>query len=482
MSMHEQYSRREMFEQNPDLLRELEQAFSIPADPGFDSGAATDSGRTEDADDTANAGESSRSNWPDPLTDEAYQGLAGETVRMIEPHSEADSAALLVQFLVGFGNLIGRQPYFVTEADRQRCNLYSVIVGQTAKGRKGTSLGQIQRILATIDADWNHNRVMGGLASGEGLIWAVRDPIQERQPIREKGRITGYEDVESDSGVTDKRLLVVEPELARVLQVAERETNTLSPIIRQAWDTGTLRILTKKQQAQATDSHISIIAHITKDELRRLLTDTAAGNGFANRFLWVCSRRSKLLPEGGALDTVDFAPILECLKAAVTFARNAHQMQRDEQARAIWREVYGELSEGKPGLLGAVTSRAEAQTVRLACIYALLDSCDTVKADHLMAALAVWQYCEDSARFIFGDALGDATADEILRELRSHPEGMTRTDIREHFKRNKTSAEISRALGILQEYGLARFEREQGEQGRPSERWYALTAVRGKRA
>lgn len=134
----------------------------------------------------------------------------------------------------------------------------------------------------------------------------------------------------------------------------------------------------------------------------------------------------------------------------------------------------GDLSEGKPGLLGAVTSRAESQTMRLACLYALLDCSAVVRGEHLAAALATWKYCEDSARFIFGDALGDATADEILRTLRSRPEGMTRNGIREHFGRNKLSAEINRALALLQEYGLARVERDQGEQGRPAEHWYAI--------
>jgi hypothetical protein len=119
--------------------------------------------------------------------------------------------------------------------------------------------------------------------------------------------------------------------------------------------------------------------------------------------------------------------------------------------------------------------------MRLACIYALLDCSQEVRREHLQAGLAVWDYCEASARYIFGDTLGDATADEILRELRAHPEGLARNDIREHFGRNKSSAEIGRALGVLHEYGLVRVEREEGEQGRPTERWYALTVVRGKR-
>jgi hypothetical protein len=420
--------------------------------------------------------ESTRVNWPQELREEAFHGVAGRLVRAIEPHSEADTAAVLIQFLIAFGNLVGRSAYFVAEADRHYMNLFGTLVGRTAKGRKGTSMGQVVRVLGAIDEDWLRGRVMGGLASGEGLIWAVRDEIRGNEPIKEKGRTVGHEEVVKDPGVTDKRLLVHEPEFARVLQVAERESSTLSAIVRQAWDTGNLRILTKTQPAKSTNAHISIIGHITKDELRRLLTDTAAGNGFANRFLWGCVRRSKLLPEGGALHTVDFAPIIRQIQDAAYFARSVREIKRDDRARAIWRGVYPALSEGKPGLLGAVTSRAEAQTMRLACLFALLDCSFTIKAEHLLAALEVWRYCEDSARFIFGDALGDATADEIIRELRQHPEGMSRNDIREHFQRNKPSAEIGRALGVLLECTLARVERtrEDDAQKRPTERWFAL--------
>jgi hypothetical protein len=423
-------------------------------------------------------GEITGPRWPEALRKEAYHGLAGEIVRAIEPHSEADPAALLIQFLVMFGNAIGRTAHFRAEADRHYANLFAVLVGPTAKGRKGTSYGQVMRVTGPVDAQWAQDRAMSGLASGEGLIWAVRDEIRERHPIRQGGRVVNYEEVVSDPGVLDKRLLVHEPEFARVLQVIERETNTLSAIIRQSWDSGTLRILTKKQAARATDGHISIIGHITCDELRRLLTDTSTANGFANRILWGCVKRSKLLPEGGALDAVQLEPILRRLSSAMEFARTAGEMRMDDSARAVWRAVYPELSEGKPGMLGAVTSRAEPQVLRIAMIYALLDRAARICAPHLLAALEVWRYMEDSARYIFGDALGDPTADEILRELRrQRPGGMTRTEIREHFQRNKKSAEVGRALGVLMEYGLVRVEKDERDdpsQKRPSERWFAV--------
>ncbi len=40
--------------------------------------------------------------------------------------------------------------------------------------------------------------------------------------------------------------------------------------------------------------------------------------------------------------------------------------------------------------------------IRLALLYALLDSSDNIRSEHLKAAVAFWKYAEDSARLIFG--------------------------------------------------------------------------------
>jgi hypothetical protein len=63
---------------------------------------------------------------------------------------------------------------------------------------------------------------------------------------------------------------------------------------------------------------------------------------------------------------------------------------------------------------GALTGRAEAQVVRLSLIYCLLDCANEIGKEHLKAALAVWDYCAASVRYIWGDTLGDPTADEML--------------------------------------------------------------------
>ena len=412
--------------------------------------------------------------WPDPLDEAAFYGLAGDIVRAIEPHTEADPVALLIDLLVSFGNMVGRNSYFVADGAFHYPNMFVVMVGRTAKGRKGTARVRVRNVVEPVEPDWAKDCVQAGLSSGEGLIWAVRDPIFKNEAIREKGKPTGdYQDVQTDEGVADKRLLITEGEFASVLRVAGRDGSTLSPTLRQAWDKGDLRTLTKNSPAKATGAHISIIGHITGDELRRYMDNTESANGFANRFIWQCVERSKCLPEGGKIHEVDFDPLRERLMRAVEFGKQPRKMQRDGEARAIWIKVYPELSEGKPGMLGAITSRAEAQVMRLAMIFALLDCSSLIRAEHIKAALAVWERAEQAARYIFGDALGDPVADELLAALRrAGAHGMTRTDIRDLFRRHKGKNAINQALASLLEYGYVRSEKcETG--GRTVEVWFA---------
>jgi hypothetical protein len=411
--------------------------------------------------------------WPDPPERAAYRGVAGDLVRTLAPHTEADPAALLVQFLVAFGNLVGRGPFFVAESARHYTNIFAIMVGRTSKGRKGTSWSQVRRLACAADPNWADHRVQSGLSSGEGLIWAVRDEIQKVETLRDKGVAVGQQTVTSDPGVADKRLLALEGEFALVLKVLARDTNTLSATIRHAWDTGDLRTLTKNSPAKATGAHISIIGHITRDEIRKLLTETDMANGFGNRFLWVAVRRSRSLPFGGDLAPDALEPYLKRLESAVRFARGEGEIRRDAGADALWAREYDRLSAGRPGLVGAILGRAEAQTMRLALLYALLDWSATIRVEHLRAALAVWEYCERSALHIFGDSTGDKALDALLRALRGAPGGLTRTEISEQvFHRNKAAFKISQLLAKLLEHDLAHQETTETG-GRPAERWHA---------
>jgi hypothetical protein len=103
----------------------------------------------------------------------------------------------------------------------------------------------------------------------------------------------------------------------------------------------------------------------------------------------------------------------------------------------------------------------------------MLDGADQIDLPHLEAALAVWEYCESSAAYIFGDAIGDPIADDILRALLTAGRGgMTRTDINNLFGRHQSSGRIEIALQLLVSKGRARPEAKQTG-GRSSQIWFA---------
>jgi hypothetical protein len=184
------------------------------------------------------------------------------------------------------GNVIGRAPFYQVESDRHCANLFAVLVGDSSKGRKGTSMGRFRAVMRCVDQLWSEDRIKGGLSSGEGLINEVRDPVQRYDADAGSFKIV-------DPGARDKRLMVVEAEFASALAAVERHGNTLSPLVRRAWDGGKLATMTRNSPLTATGAHISLVGHITTDELRARITRTEMANGFANRFLFALIRRSK---------------------------------------------------------------------------------------------------------------------------------------------------------------------------------------------
>jgi hypothetical protein len=175
------------------------------------------------------------------------------------------------------------------------------------------------------------------------------------------------------------------------------------------------------------------------------------------RKVFVAVKRSKRLPFGGErADDAEVEAFAIRLCDLAMLARTRHRIGMTTDARIVWEKVYTDLSEGSGGLHGAVTARAEAQVIRLALVYCLLDGVDAIDTPHLLAALAVWEYCNATARHVFGASLGDRTADEIARRLDSAgADGLTRTDIPDLFGRHLTAERIGAALELLRRKGRA---------------------------
>jgi hypothetical protein len=213
------------------------------------------------------------------------------------------------------------------------------------------------------------------------------------------------------------------------------------------------------------------VGHTTKDDLERYLDRTDVFNGFANRFLWLLVRRSKVLPNGGG--TPDLAAMIPRLQFALSAACNLGEMTRNPAAQALWEAVYERLTTPHDGLYGAVTARADPQVVRLSLIYSLFQTHTQIEEADLRAALAFWDYADESARLIFGTAPADPLPDLVLAKLRAAPAGMTRTELRDAFQRNLPAGKLLEALAKLRDRGDALCQSERtGQLGRPAERWF----------
>jgi hypothetical protein len=233
-----------------------------------------------------------------------------------------------------------------------------------------------------------------------------------------------------------------------------------------------MRVMTRANPLKATGAHISLLAHITIDELTRELSEVSAANGFANRFIWLAVRRSKLLPEPDPFEGPPVERLATWVGSALDAARTVTSMERDAEASALWRSVYGDLAVEKDGLTGSLLARAEAHVLRLSMLYALVDASRVIRLEHLTAALELWAYSERSVEHIFADVLGDPVADAILRALKVS-ESLARTDISAIFSRNESAARIASALQHLQAKGLAQVGHEETA-GRSKEIWRAV--------
>ena len=393
--------------------------------------------------------------WPAPMSEDARYGIAGEFLKMVEPRSEADPHAMIAQLYAGFGNIVGSNPHLKVEKTRHGTNLFVAVVGDTSKARKGTSWDRVLSILRPVDEEWLRDRVNSGASSGEGIINAVRDRSSPADP-----------------GIDDKRLLVFESDFSRALRAMERTGNTLSPILRSCWDGGDLSVLTKNSPLHATSTHVSCVVQTNGYELSESVGKSEIFGGLGNRFLWISARRLKLLPFGDESSGKGLRELSDRLRSAAIFARGVGRLELSMKARSLWIEEYPRLSSASPGLLGAMTSRAEPQVLRMAAICALMNESDTIRLPHLRVGLAIWEYALASARFLFGNTQTGKFERRLQRILEKAQGGLTRTEISSALNHHANADQIASALERLKERGLAK-SKNKLTPGRRAELWFA---------
>lgn len=337
--------------------------------------------------------------FPAPIGAAAWHGLAGEIVQSISPLTEAEPAGLLALILTIYGALAGHWKTLY-QGSHQAANIYTLLVGDSSHGRKGTAWGVARDVFAAAVPGWE-SILVPGLGSGEALIEHLRPP-----------------DDPKPGEMHEHRALILESEYSRLLSAMSRQGSTLSPVVRDAWDGQPIGRFLARSRTLVLWHHVALVAMITPQELRQVLTTTDQANGFANRHLHVAVRAARWLPFPESVRGA-VTPHLQPLRVAIAVAQQPGELRWSMDGAFAWEAFYNGLRAGRePGLLGAMLARAEAQVSRLALLYALLDRSSEITDEHLAAALAVWDYVVRSTVWVYGRSTGNRDADTLLRTLR----------------------------------------------------------------
>lgn len=389
---------------------------------------------------------------PAALDEAAFRGRIGEFVKAVSEHTEATDAGVLAHLLPIVGVLAGGGVH-VWAGGKQPARINAVVVGPTNCGRKGTACVPVDLLMKNVCPKWWGSQRTDGLSSGEGLIVKVAD------------------EKDDDGGTiyTEKRLQVIEEEFSRILVQIQRKDNILSQLIRSAFDTGDLRTLTVEPR-EANNAHISVVGHITPEELEERLNHIEMANGFGNRFLWFHVYSDKFLPNTEPIPGAVFKQFAKWIKGLKNVGAAAvdRRVPLSTSAQKLWEDIYLDLRRDKPEIAGAMQARGSSFVLRLALIYALArhPKPKQIQSDDLHSALAVWKYSAASVDYLFQSVTGDKFADKLLTLLDQGP--MTKTDFNKHLSVRQKNL-LSKTLEKLENDGFVEttVRRREGA-GRPA--------------
>ncbi len=351
------------------------------------------------------------------LDDAALHGLAGQFVRALAPHTEAHPVALLEHLLAEFSCAISRRPYIVLDGHQTPLIIWPCIVGERSKARKDTADRRIDGIFPKAGIHLQRGgKCIGTLLTGDVLIAALCNNPPKGVEIHR-----------------DPCLYLVQSQFGSVLQTIDGEQNSLASVLRMAWDGKTIVPPPPlSDRISAAEPHLVVVGHVTPDQASKYLNTTNKCRSIGDLFLWLSVERGQMLAQTSSPSDATMKPLYEALRNTVGFVHGTPgepmtfpnssspylEVTLSPEAAQCWEEVYPILSTSRPGQIGALLCRAEAYVLRIAALYALLDMRTCVDVPHLEAALALWNYAEESVERLFGNNLSVAECEHrILRAI-----------------------------------------------------------------
>jgi hypothetical protein len=386
----------------------------------------------------------------------AYHGPVGDLLRLVEPQTEAHQAAVGAILLTKIGAIIGRRATVHVGEHHHHANLFTLIVGETSTGAKGSADSVVDRFLEDVDLSFYERHVVSGFGSGEALISTFRDL---RPTEIDKGELP-----------REKRRVIDEPEFSRVLRVAHKEGSILGQVVRQGFDYKPIQHRTTTHGTYiATGHHLSVVGSITPNELEACVSDLDVNNGLLNRFIFVHSQLSQLLPFGGYIDPGERQGIAKQVAAAMDWLATpadddldghghgpVHYFISDDGSplARLWQPWYERVRPGRADDETALAKRHHVIAARIANIYAVLDQANELEPKHLEAGMAWTQYSLDSTRYFFGEVLAGKAGELLAAIRRAGDKGLDGTGQQAVFSNHLSADEARKLRHDLEHHGL----------------------------
>lgn len=395
-------------------------------------------------------------NSRDRILSKSRTGVIGEFLDLMESTTEADLLGIIIIFLNIFGAMVGAQVYLELGNLQHRANFFTLIVSDTANGRKGTGLKLVKDFFNLVDPQFFLDSYRTGLSSAEGVIKFLADS-------NKKGIFT---------------LLAIQPEASAVFKNFERIGNKLSELVREAFDGDPIANMSVSNEMRVDKHYICFIFLITKAELLQTIKAVELFNGFANRFTWALVHRSKILSNPPKVNKDKLSELACKVREAVDFARSQTALKLTDEAEKVWDTIYRKIHQDQPDThTSGLKGRFDVLTLRLALNFALLDQCNNVEVRHLEAAyelIGISEHCIENI-FAKNNTNTDKTNSKILKGLSERSDWVSQSSIMTQFFSNNIKSEaLIQCLGVLESNGLIERKVTEGEGSKPVTLWRIL--------
>lgn len=337
------------------------------------------------------------------LSPDSFRGMLKDLVQAIDPHTEADPAAVLGTGLAFFAHAFGPRPHAQQGSIKHPLNINTMIIGSSSRGKKGESMRIISDIFemaspeySSLDSLFVHQGIPG---SGAAMVSAI-----------EENHFLAVEEGlwEKDFGFP---ILFIDEEFAGTL-MDMRIDKKLSTYFRKLWDGGRkatiIHKIRKNGKLIATiikQPHACIIGHITPGEFKKVLGESDLAGGSMNRILAFAAERSKKLPFGGNMEESEMRSLAGRIVKIVNRGKKVTSIPMTPEAAKLWVKMYDEITEiiESGDRMEDWAGRAHPYCMRLAAIYALTSTPEgrdvRITPDDLKAALGVIKYSIESIKW-----------------------------------------------------------------------------------